>query len=144
MVRNSPMQVQQNLDCSSIKSKRFQHTWLRYVADIAAHHSRTRVVCCDQNMAVNCSKHLQMSLFSCKMWLCLTLCRCRHWFGRTQPGGVTKSQLVLYVALVVSFRQTIKIVHQKQRKNWKKQHCVSWLCHNIINAILVALYICSH
>ena len=80
---------------ASIKTKRGQCAWLCYVA---RHHSSPKVARCDQNMvAVVATKHLQMSLFSCRMRLCLTLSRCRHLGSAERNQGVIKSQLVLYI-----------------------------------------------
>ena len=50
-----------------------------------------------QIMAVDGCKQLQMSLFSCKMWLCLTSSGCRQLGSVECNQGVSWSQLVLYL-----------------------------------------------
>ena len=56
--------------------------------DIAAHRSRTRVIHCWSKMAVHARKHLQMSLLSHEMWLCLTSSRCMHLCSLERKPGV--------------------------------------------------------
>ena len=100
MFRNSPTQVRQNTDCGGIKTKHCQCAWLRYVV---GHHRTSQQnkggpLC--PKMAVDACKHLEMSLFSRKMWWCLTSSRCRPLGSVECNQGVTKTQFVLY--LIVS------------------------------------------
>ena len=48
-------------------------------------------------MAADASKHPQMSLFSCEMWLCLTASECKQVDSIEHNQGVAQLQLVLYL-----------------------------------------------